>query len=467
MRWRAAGEYVHVRLGGQSYLLPWGQKIVDFHVGLQINESGVLLWNALGEGADEEELLMLLCRRFQAQGEEILLLRRDLEEFLLRLEAKGAVTREADQDCAEGHSGEAFFFRAGSLKIAYRGPEAVWQKFLKGFGCEAGKADQRVEVLASRPLDTVNGRVLVRSSEFLLMEGEAWYVMLLPVFPEIYELHVSRDGSLCRIYCRPEMSEEEQEHIFHAMRFGFLVLAQERGLAVVHSASLLYRERAWLFAGKSGTGKSTHTSLWRDAWGVTLLNGDLNCLGEAKGRVWVYGLPWCGTSGISTPETYPLGGVVFLKQWRENQVQELAEAEKVCLLAMRMITPAWTGVRLKKNLEMSEQILRHCMAARLCCTREPEAAEVMRGYIDERCDAGRGSADVGRHGEAGWESADVGGDGEAGRGSADVGGDKEAGQESADVGGDREAGQESADVGGNGEAGRERADGRGDQEDGS
>lgn len=391
MRWRAADEYVCVRLGGQSYLLPYGQKIADFHVGLQINESGILIWNALKDGAGEEELLELLCRRFEAQGEDIPRIRRDLEEFLGKLAAKGVIGQERSGGVFQG-TARPYYFHAGSLRVRYDGPETVCQKYFAGFGCGEGEADQRVEILPFRPPATLNGRVLVRGGEFILMEGEESYIMLLPVFPDIYELHVSKDGRLCRIYCRPEMSGEEQEHIFHAMRFAFLVLAQNRGLCVVHSASLLYRERAWLFSGKSGTGKSTHTNLWRDAWGITLLNGDLNCLGIEEGRVWSYGLPWCGTSGIASSGAHLLGGVVFLRQGKENRVQELTEAEKACLLAMRMITPTWTAEMLNRNLALSERIIRGCMAARLCCTREQEAAQVMRRYIDEYCGGEQGNS---------------------------------------------------------------------------
>lgn len=385
MRWRAAEGYTCVMLEGQNYLLPYGQKIVDFHMGLQINETGALLWNALGDGAGEEELLEMLCGHFEAKEDEIPQIRQDLQEFLGQLAQRGAAVREECPDYAARYSSQPLFFRAGSLRIAYGGPEPVYEKYFRRFACEGGEADQRAEVMPCRPLATQNGRVLVRSGDFLLMEAGEGYIMLFPAFPDIYEMHVSRDGSLCRVCCSPEMSEEEQEHIFHALRFAFLVLAQSRGLAVVHSSSLLYGNRAWLFSGRSGTGKSTHANLWRDAWGTELLNGDLNCLGLKEDKVWVYGIPWCGTSGIATPETYPLGGVAFLKQWKENLVQELTEAEKACQLAMRMITPTWTAEMLKQNLVLAERIVRRCMAARLLCTGEREAAEVMRRHIDGYC----------------------------------------------------------------------------------
>lgn len=382
MKWYASKEFLCTRLGDQDYLLPYGQKIVDYYAGLKINENGVLLWRALENGAEEEELLRLLCSRCRAEEEDELLLRRDLADFLNQLAEKGAAKQRPQRALSPDRTVGRRFFRAGSLRIAYEGPEAVYETYFEKFGCEAGEADQRVTVTTGRPSQTLNGRVLLRGGELVLMEGEEYFIMLFPSFREIYELHVRKDGKECHIYCSPAMSESEREDLFHVIRFGFLVLAQNRGLCVVHSASLLYRERAWLFSGKSGTGKSTHVSLWKDAYGVPLLNGDLNCLGVDGDRVWVYGLPWCGTSGIATPETFPLGGVVFLRQWRENVVQELTEAEKICALSMRMITPTWTAELLNKNLTQAEKIIHRCVLARLCCTKEPEAASVMRKYID-------------------------------------------------------------------------------------
>lgn len=389
MKWHTSKEFLCTRLGNQDYLLPYGQKIVDYYAGLKINEIGVLLWQAMESGAEEEELLKLVCGYCQMETEEErLLLKNDLADFLKQLAEKGAAV--AERPCGSARSGDSArcpvrlrFFCAGSLKIAYEGPEALYEKYFKEFGCEEGEVDQRVEVVSGRPSETLNGKVLLRNGELILMEGEESFIMLFPSFREVYELQVKKDGRECRIYCSPRMSEEEQEDIFHVIRFAFLVLAQNRGLCVVHSASLLYREKAWLFSGKSGTGKSTHVNLWRDAYGSPLLNGDLNCLGLEGDRVWVYGLPWCGTSGIATPKAYPLGGVIFLRQWRENTVQELTEAEKACALAMRMITPTWTAELLHKNLTLAEEIVRRCTVARLCCTKEPEAAAVMRQYIDE------------------------------------------------------------------------------------
>ena len=82
------------------------------------------------------------------------------------------------------------------------------------------------------------------------------------------------------------------------------------------------------FSGHSGMGKSTHTNLWKEQFGTKIINGDLNLIGwsngeqanigqsvdkpGSKGHPIVYGMPWCGTSGIASTKSYPLGGIVLL-----------------------------------------------------------------------------------------------------------------------------------------------------------
>lgn len=42
------------------------------------------------------------------------------------------------------------------------------------------------------------------------------------------------------------------DNLFHAIRLFFLFIAQKKGLFAIHSASILYHDKAWLFSGHSG-----------------------------------------------------------------------------------------------------------------------------------------------------------------------------------------------------------------------
>lgn len=129
----------------------------------------------------------------------------------------------------------------------------------------------------------------------------------------IHQVHMSLDGSYVRFYCTPETSESAQENIFHATLALFPgLLHKSIGKFAIHSASILYKEKAGLFSGHSGMGKSTHTQMWHDLLQTPYLNGDLNLLGWESGKIIVYGIPWCGTSGIYTTTDHELGGIVLL-----------------------------------------------------------------------------------------------------------------------------------------------------------
>lgn len=170
------------------------------------------------------------------------------------------------------------------------------------------------------------------------------------------------------------------------IRHVFLLYAQKNGYYALHSASILYRGQAWLFSGHSGMGKSTHTALWHEYAGTPYLNGDLNLIGKReKGDGYcIYGIPWCGTSGLCTTETIELGGIILLGRDEENHVEELSPFEQVLRVTQRMISPAWTEQMATGNLEFAEQMAEQTRITQFFCTKNPSAVEVIRKWIDEK-----------------------------------------------------------------------------------
>ena len=215
------------------------------------------------------------------------------------------------------------------------------------------------------------------------MEAADRYVFLFPTMKNIREVSMTKDGSYVRISCAPTSTEENLANLFHAIRLFFLFLAQKRGRFALHSASLLYQGKAWLFSGHSGMGKSTHTNLWHELFQTPLLNGDLNLLGQKDGRFLVYGLPWCGTSGIFTTETRELGGIVLLGRDPEKDfIQELSAGEKTVRVMQRLISPCWSEEQLSENLAFSEALAENLPVLSFLCTKNPSAACTMKEEID-------------------------------------------------------------------------------------
>lgn len=96
----------------------------------------------------------------------------------------------------------------------------------------------------------------------------------------------------------------------------------------IHTSTIVCRGRAVLFLGESGTGKSTHTRLWREnIEGVMLLNDDSPIVRIINGQPWVWGSPWSGKTPCYKKECYPLAACVRLSQAPFNKIRKLTVKE--------------------------------------------------------------------------------------------------------------------------------------------
>lgn len=71
-------------------------------------------------------------------------------------------------------------------------------------------------------------------------------------------MHVKKDGSRAVLYRMPDPDDMHLEDLFHALRFAFLILTQQKELYVLHSASFLYRGAPFSFPAVPEPG-SPHT----------------------------------------------------------------------------------------------------------------------------------------------------------------------------------------------------------------
>ena len=87
----------------------------------------------------------------------------------------------------------------------------------------------------------------------------------------------------------------------------------------IHAAAVYNSGHAYLFLGASGTGKSTHASLWiKHIPGTELLNDDNPTVRIVDGKAYAYGTPWSGKTACYKNLSFPVGGMVRLKQAPAN-----------------------------------------------------------------------------------------------------------------------------------------------------
>ena len=116
--------------------------------------------------------------------------------------------------------------------------------------------------------------------------------------------------------------------------------------ALFHSSVVSYQGKAYMFLGQSGTGKSTHSSLWlKYIEGTELVNDDNPVVRIIDGVARVYGSPWSGKTPCYRNVSYPVGGIVKLDQAPYNEMKRLKGVR-----AYAAVLPSISGKRWDKKL---------------------------------------------------------------------------------------------------------------------
>ena len=253
--------YTLRKIKGINYLLPYGQQIADLKKGFVLNETSTFLWNVLQhhEGAEPQQLAEILARTYHLDEAYLPELLKDVTDFLTQLTAMGMITE--DLHLISSIPSVSMIIAGICIKL-YGSAELISPNF-KPFYHEFSDDDtsQEIELVTTPPPSRCYGQVLLQNSEMTVFENPDRYVVLFPQMQNLYEAHMLKDGTYVRVYCHPQVSETNIENLFHAIRLFFLFTAQRNGLFAIHSASVLYQGKAWLFSGHSGMGKSTHTAL--------------------------------------------------------------------------------------------------------------------------------------------------------------------------------------------------------------
>ena len=382
--------YVLSKIGPHTYLLPYGQSIADQKHGIIINETGEFLWKMLETPQSMDTLITALAGHYQMDSSEIPELSEDVVQFIRQLISLGIVQ---DLSKASDDSHPMILSIAG-LHISLTGVPSLYPDQLSAFcvpdlSVNSGTftthipADMTIELLHQTPPFHQNGTVLLRSKELIVLETCDGYVLLFPSLAGISDVYLSSDGTYARIYCTGNADCNTKEQLFHVIRHLFLYLAQTADKVALHSASILYKGKAWLFSGHSGMGKYTHTALWHKYFQNPFLNGDQNLIGFEHNIPIIYGIPWFGTSGLYTTKNVPLGGVILLGRGNTDHLVQLESHEKALKFMQRLISPAWDTKLLKKNLDFATQLTANVPVFQLFCTKEPSAAATIKEQIDQ------------------------------------------------------------------------------------
>ena len=136
---------------------------------------------------------------------------------------------------------------------------------------------------------------------------------------------------------------------------------------------------AYLFTAKSGTGKSTHTRLWRQEFGnkVIMVNDDKPLLKIMPEGVLVCGTPWDGKHRLNTNCMVPLKAICVLERGEENRIQKITPKDALPVLMQQSHRPADLG----KYMELLDVMAGKLAFYRMHCNMDPQAAHMAYEYM--------------------------------------------------------------------------------------
>ncbi len=174
----------------------------------------------------------------------------------------------------------------------------------------------------------------------------------------------------------PYLGEDSCEYMSIGTEF-YKQLIKFHGI-LLHASAVVYDGKAYLFSAPSGTGKSTHTSLWLRHFGedkAYILNDDKPAIRKIRGRFYACGTPFSGKVDMSRNEQVPLQGICVLKRGETNTIRKLAAEEAVFYILNQTFRP-YSKDNVEDMLGILDEIVSEIPVYELKCNISEEAVEV-------------------------------------------------------------------------------------------
>lgn len=155
----------------------------------------------------------------------------------------------------------------------------------------------------------------------------------------------------------------------------FCEAAVEKNILLFHSSVVAVDGQAYVFTAPSGTGKSTHTSLWREVFKerAVMINDDKPLFKIEENTVWAYGTPWDGKHRISTKTKAEIRAVCILERGAQNSIEKCDFTDAYPLILNQTYRPDEER-GMKKTLELVDKLMHLVPVYRMKCNISREAA---------------------------------------------------------------------------------------------
>lgn len=144
-----------------------------------------------------------------------------------------------------------------------------------------------------------------------------------------------------------------------------------------HGSCVAVDGQAYLFTAPSGTGKSTHTRLWRELLGekAVMVNDDKPLIKLTDNGAVIYGTPYNGKHSLGTNMCAPLRSICIISRAEENSICRADAAQVYPLVLQQVYRPA-DREALVKTLGLVDRLINSVDLYSLGCNMDISAAEL-------------------------------------------------------------------------------------------
>ena len=158
----------------------------------------------------------------------------------------------------------------------------------------------------------------------------------------------------------------------------------EYDTVLFHGSCVAVDGAGYLFTAKSGTGKSTHTRLWRELLGdrAIMINDDKPLIRISDSGSIIYGTPWDGKHHLSNNIAVSLKAICILERAKENAILPVTREEALPMLIQQTYRPA-DPLTLAETLTLIDRLGMEVKLYRLRCNMDISAAKLSYGTMKE------------------------------------------------------------------------------------
>ena len=229
-----------------------------------------------------------------------------------------------------------------------------------------------------RKFDTGNGDTLV----YQLPDGGYQYI--------IRDIH-NRD--CCLLICNQDFSDcrcalngdwvMRSFGLNDALMLVYAFAGSFRQTMLIHASTIMQNGYGYPFTAKSGTGKSTHTSLWlKHIEHCELMNDDNPIIRIMDdGQPYIFGSPWSGKTPCYRNVKARLGAVVRIERALQNSIEQEAPVQAFASVLPACSSMKWDSSIYNNLCDAVTRIIETTPVFTLYCLPDEEAARICHKAI--------------------------------------------------------------------------------------